>query len=150
MMAGTALTPFGIDETDQLAVALREEHNKVVTDLETLRAGISEFEASTTWNPSSIADGNEEAKEITVTGAALGDYAMASFSLDVSDLTLNAQVTAANTVTCVLSNHTGGAIDLASGTLRVRTASEDKVDAAGDLVAATVNEGSTVALVDNG
>jgi len=50
----------------------------------------------------------------------LGDYAMASFSLDVSDLVLDAQVTASDTVTCVLANNTGGAVDLASGTLYVR------------------------------
>jgi hypothetical protein len=68
----------------------------------------------------SIADGNEEAKEVTVTGAALGDYAVASFSLDVADLVLDAQVTAVDTVTCILANNTGGAIDLASGTVYVR------------------------------
>jgi len=78
------------------------------------------LEGSATWNPASIADGNEEAKEVTVTGAALGDFAIASFSLDVTDLVLDAQVTAANTVTCVLANNTGGAIDLGSGTARVK------------------------------
>lgn len=78
------------------------------------------YTVSTTWNPASIADGDEEAKEITVNGASLGDFAIASFSLDVSDLTLDAQVTAANTVTCVLANNTGGAINLGEGTLYVR------------------------------
>ena len=67
----------------------------------------------------SIADGGEAAEEVTVTGAALGDFAMASMSIDVADLQLSADVTAANTVTCVLSNSTGGAIDLGSGTLSV-------------------------------
>lgn len=66
-----------------------------------------------------IADGNEESEEITVTGASLGDFAVASFSLDVQDLELSAQVTAANTVTVTLSNNTGGAIDLGSGTITV-------------------------------
>lgn len=75
---------------------------------------------SATWNPASIADGDEEAKEVTVTGAALGDCAIASFSLDVSDLVLDAQVTGTNTVTCILANNTGGAIDLGSGTVRVK------------------------------
>ncbi len=75
---------------------------------------------SDTWDPGSIADGNEEAKEVTVTGAALGDFAIASFSLDVTDLVLNAQVTATNTATCILANSTGGAIDLSSGTIRVK------------------------------
>lgn len=79
-----------------------------------------DLSGSDTWDPGSIADGDEEAKEVTVTGAALGDFAMASFNLDLSDLILDAQVTAANTVTCILANNTGGAIDLASGTIYVR------------------------------
>lgn len=76
-------------------------------------------EGSDTWDPGSIDDGNEEAKEVTVTGAALGDFCLASFSLDVIDLILDAQVTAANTVTCILANNSGGALDLGSGTIRV-------------------------------
>ena len=75
--------------------------------------------ASETWDAGSIADGDEEMEEITVTGAALGDFVMASFSLDVTDLDVGAAVTAADTVTVVVGNDTGGAIDLASGTLRV-------------------------------
>ena len=69
---------------------------------------------------SSIADGDEEAKDVTVTGAVLGDHAIASLSIDILDLVLDAQVTAANTVTCVLANNTGGAVDLASATVYVR------------------------------
>ena len=42
-----------------------------------------------------------------------------SFSLDVTDLTLTADVTAANTVTAVLANLSGGAVNLSSGTLKV-------------------------------
>lgn len=61
-----------------------------------------------------------EAKEVTVTGAVLGDYAEASLSLDVADLVLDAQVTAADTVTCVLANSTDGAINLAEATIYVR------------------------------
>ena len=52
-----------------------------------------------------------------VTGAAMtGDFAVATMSIDVVDLTITASVTAANTVTVVLGNFTGGAIDLGSGT----------------------------------
>ncbi len=75
---------------------------------------------SATWDPGSIADGDEVAQEVTVTGAALGDFAVASFSLDVLDLVINAAVTAANTVTVILANNTGGAIDLAGGTVRAK------------------------------
>lgn len=79
-----------------------------------------DIRASATWDPGSIANGAKEPKDVTVTGAALGDYAQASFSLDVADLQLDAQVTAANVVTCVLSNNTGGAVDLGEGTVYVR------------------------------
>lgn len=78
------------------------------------------LDGSATVDPASIADGDEVAGEITVTGAALGDFVLASFSLDVADLVVAAAVTAANTVTYSILNNTGGAIDLASGTLRVR------------------------------
>ncbi len=80
---------------------------------------------SATWDPGGILDGNEEAQEVTVPGAALGDFAFASFSLDVADLVLDAHVTAANTVTAVLANNTGGTVNLASGTLRVVVVSKD-------------------------
>jgi hypothetical protein len=64
-------------------------------------------------------DGDETATDITVEGANLGDFVLASFSLDVTDLTLTADVTAADTVTVVLANNTGAGVDLASGTVRV-------------------------------
>jgi hypothetical protein len=78
------------------------------------------LEGSATWDAGSIDDGNEEAKEITVTGAALGDFVLVSASIDTTDLALTAQVTAANTVTALLLNNTGGAINLASMTVYVR------------------------------
>ena len=84
------------------------------------RINDDDISATTTWNPGSIADGDEAATDVTVTGVELGDYAVASFSLDVTDLLLNAQVTSADTVTCVLGNLTGSAVDLAEGTLSIR------------------------------
>jgi len=68
----------------------------------------------------SIADGDELAEDVAVVGAALGDFAVASMSIDVTDLIITASVTAANVVTVILSNNTGGAIDLGSGTLFAR------------------------------
>ena len=75
---------------------------------------------SATWDAASIADGDEVAVDVTVPGAALGDFAMASLSVDVADLVLSVAVTAANTATAVLANNTGGAVDLGSAPLRVR------------------------------
>lgn len=78
------------------------------------------LEETQTWNPGNLVDGSFLAVDVTVTGAALGDFAIASFSLDIVDLQINAAVTAAKTVTVTLYNQTGVAINLASGTLRVR------------------------------
>jgi hypothetical protein len=78
------------------------------------------LEASETYDAGSIADGDEEVGEITVTGAVLGDFVLASLSIDVADLAITAAVTAADTVTYQLLNNTGGAVDLASATVYVR------------------------------
>lgn len=75
--------------------------------------------ASDTWDPGAIADGDEEVKDVVCTGALLGDYAIASFSLDLTDLVICAAVTAADTVSVSLLNNTGGSINLGSGTVRV-------------------------------
>ena len=74
------------------------------------------LEGSKAWDAGSIADGDEEALEITVAGAALGDFVLASLSIDVADLALSGAVTAADTVTLVLSNNTGGAVNLGAAT----------------------------------
>jgi hypothetical protein len=57
---------------------------------------------------------------ITVTGAALGDFVLVSSSSDISELTVNAYVSAADTVTIRLFNgKTSTAIDLGSSTWKV-------------------------------
>lgn len=71
------------------------------------------------WNPGSIASGSFEAKNVTVAGAALTDHVMVSFSLDVQDMQLSGNVTATNTVTVLLQNLTGAAVDLGNGNLSV-------------------------------
>ena len=77
------------------------------------------LQGSVAWDAGNLADGAKEAKEVTCTGAALGDFVLVSLSIDVADLSLSAAVTAADTVTCVLSNNTGGAINLAAATAYV-------------------------------
>jgi len=78
------------------------------------------LQGSETKDWGSIDDGNEAAEDVTVTGAALGDYAVATMSIDVTDLTITASVTASNVATVVLGNFTGSAVDLGSGTLTVK------------------------------
>jgi hypothetical protein len=82
---------------------------------------------SATVDFANVTDGNEEAADITVTGAALGDIVMVSHSLDVADLQLTADVTAANTVSVVASS-SGDAVNLGSGTVRVLVIPSAAVD----------------------
>lgn len=87
--------------------------NKDGDNLEALANALS---GSKAWDAGNIADGDEEALEITVVGAALGDFVLSSLSIDVADLALSGAVTAADTVTLVLSNNTGGAVNLGAAT----------------------------------
>jgi hypothetical protein len=75
--------------------------------------------ASVTWNPASLASGSSVTTTVSVYGAAMGTTCVASFSLDLQGLGLTAYVSVFGTVTVVLSNLTGIAVDLGSGTLRV-------------------------------
>ena len=75
---------------------------------------------SATYDPASLVDGAGATTTVTVTGAALGDFAQASFSLDLQGITLTAWVSAANTVSVRFQNETTGTLDLGSGTLRAR------------------------------
>ncbi|MHA2069288.1 MAG: hypothetical protein ACXABY_33425 [Candidatus Thorarchaeota archaeon] len=74
---------------------------------------------SETFDATSLVDGAQETEDMTVTGAALGDYVLVSLGVDIVDLYITATVTAADTVTVVLRNESTGTIDLASATLRV-------------------------------
>ena len=78
------------------------------------------LQGSATWDPASIANNTGLSTTVTVTGAVLGDFALASFSLDLQGMSISACVSSANTVTVTLINVTGGAINLGSGTLRAR------------------------------
>lgn len=70
-----------------------------------------------TVNMASAADAETQAADITVAGAELGDLVLVAFGVDVADLTVDAQVTADDTVTVTVNNNTGGAVDLAETTV---------------------------------
>jgi len=75
---------------------------------------------STTYDPPSLVDGAGTTTTVTCTGAALGDFALSSFSLSLQGIMISAEVTAADTVTVSFFNKTGGTLDISSGTLRAR------------------------------
>lgn len=75
---------------------------------------------SGTWDPASVANGASTTTTVSVTGAVMGDHVTVSFSLDLLGCSLSGFVSAANTVTVVLSNLSGGAVNLASGTVSAK------------------------------
>lgn len=78
---------------------------------------ITAFTGEVTWNPASIADGDNATTTITVTGVSTEARAavrvFAPYSLQ--GLSATGYVSSDNTVTIVLNNCTGGAVDLGSG-----------------------------------
>jgi hypothetical protein len=82
--------------------------------------GATTLSGSATYDPPNLADGAGATTTVTVTGAALGDFARASFSLNLQGITLTSWVSASGTVSARFQNGTAAAIDLGSATLRVR------------------------------
>ena len=76
--------------------------------------------ADAAYDPGSLASGAAVTVSVTVHGARLGDFAVASFTAPDSGVVLLAQVTAADTASVTFLNLSAGAVDLAAGTLRVR------------------------------
>lgn len=69
-----------------------------------------------------LADRAMAAQDVTVTGAGIGDIASATMSIAVpAGVQLFANVTAPNTVTVSIINHSGADVDLAPGNLNVLT-----------------------------
>lgn len=103
----------------ELATTLTAYDARAVADTRNVLAS-SVLSGSTTYDPPSLADAAGTTTTVTVTGAALGDFALASFSLSLQGLMQSAEVTATDTVTVSLFNKTGGTLDIASGTLKAR------------------------------
>ena len=73
---------------------------------------------SATWDVADLATGTQESKDVTVTGAAIGDFVVASLGVDIADMAISAQVVATDTVAVTVLNETGGNVNLASTTVR--------------------------------
>lgn len=86
-------------------------------------AGSSTFSkmlhGSVVWDPGSLADGATATTTVTVTGAtqSLSAVYVGMNQISTGGWQLSGIVTAANTVTVTLTNHTGGTVDLGSGTV---------------------------------
>lgn len=76
--------------------------------------------ASVVYDPGNLVDGAGVTTTLAVPRARLGDFVQAAFSLDTQDVLVQGRVSAADVVSVRFQNETGGAVDLASGTLHVR------------------------------
>lgn len=72
-----------------------------------------------TVDPASLADGAGASTDVTVTGAALGDFVLVAPKVDVVDVTVTAFVTAANVVTIRVQNESAAGVNLASSTWNI-------------------------------
>lgn len=102
-----------------IASALTPYDTRLVADTRNVLLS-TVLNGSATYDPPSLIDGSEASTTVSVVGAALGDFALASFSLSTAGIKLSAEVTATDTVMVNFSNHTGGTLDLSSGTLKAR------------------------------
>lgn len=103
------------------ALSERSDSENLRKLLEAIRTDIGlPLTGSATFDPAASADGVGETTTVTVTGAKLGDFAIASFSLDLVGYTVTAYVSAADTVSVRFQNESGAAPNIGSGTLRVR------------------------------
>jgi hypothetical protein len=81
-------------------------------------------EFTATYNPANLADGAGVTTTVDAPGAQLGDYVQASFSQPLQAVQIFAWVSAVGTVSVRFQNESGGAVDLASGTIKVRVSPE--------------------------
>lgn len=121
-MSGMGMQPPGLDlsGTNQNLNQITQQLSRLEVALKAIFP-VSTLSGSKTYDPPSIAAGAQTSTTVTVTGCALGDNAIASFSLDTAGVQLAANVTGPDTVTVLFKNGTVGAVDLASGTLFCRT-----------------------------
>ena len=75
---------------------------------------------SAVYDPPLLGDGSGVTTTVACAGAALGNFAQAAFSLDTQGIVVHAWVSAADVVSVRFQNESGGAVDLASGTLDVK------------------------------
>jgi hypothetical protein len=96
--------------------------------------GMGSLTGNVAHNLGSLADGAGESFDITVTGADLGDLAIASCLLDVQEMIVTANVRAANTVEVHVQNETTGTIDLANTSWKARVWPSNNVGTLSDNV----------------
>ena len=83
--------------------------------------GTTDLQASLTWDPPSLASGTGVTSgNISLSYAVLGDFVLVSAPYDLQGITATAHMSSAGIAKIRLDNFTGGTIDLASGTWKIK------------------------------
>lgn len=127
---------------------LKTDYTALLADVTAIRAVLAGMvSGSATWDPGNLVDGaGETSASITATGAALGDFVLVSAPYDLQGVTCNGYVDATNSVKVRLQNETTGAVDLASGTWRVRVLPQASFAAPAALTATSIAASSAATL----
>lgn len=80
------------------------------------------FQGGVVYTPSAIANATTTTLTVSVPGAQLGAHTFVAYTKDLQGLLCTSYVSAADTVTVVLSNYTGASVTLASGSFKVMVA----------------------------
>lgn len=80
------------------------------------------FQNTLAYTPALIANAATVPMTVSVLGAQLGGHTFVSYSADLAGLLCTAHVSAADTVTIVLTNYTGAGVTLAAGYFKVMVA----------------------------
>lgn len=118
-----AAASFLVSDPQAVAKLYRAVASVLLDELNVLRGLVFDQLIGTTQvtiDPPNIANGSGvTSANITVTGAAFGDFVDVAAPYSLQGLILTGYVSAADTVQVRLHNGTGGAVNLASGTWRV-------------------------------
>jgi hypothetical protein len=121
---------YGIDVASSVVDLILVGNNLYTNDTGPIRIGSSTTQTfygfnctgTTTSDLGSISNNASTTLTITAAGAELGDYVQGSCSLSLAGMSITGYVSSANTITLVVTNNTGGAVDLASATFRATAA----------------------------
>jgi hypothetical protein len=121
--AGADLTTVVVEIVDYTTFKVADNLSTTVTNtaiatLESTWVSVDGIKGSVTYDPPSLNSGQSDITTVTVPGAVLGDYVAVSFSRDITNVKMDPYVSAADTVTVVVTNMSSGVVNLGSGTLR--------------------------------
>lgn len=124
VVAGLAFYWSGGDEPTLGSIRTIQDHFTSGFKVGPAGASIKEVNCGTaTWNPASIAtstiDGAAYATtSVTLTGAAIGDLCLASFSVTSTAAAFSCDIVEANTAVVKLANVSSIPLDMATGSLK--------------------------------